>query len=176
MWRNWNNSINQKYKVISEYMTNNKLILNSDKTHLMIMTSAKKHSLHQDFGIFLDTGTEIIHPQSEERLSGERRMMADDEISWTVLRGRTALQNLVSSEQILISQMFWASSRHIDDEISSTAALKISLLCSGQILMMRSAKFWGNWSFLYYCTAPKISLLLGKFSKAINRAPPVSQY
>ena len=65
-----NNSINQKYKVISEYMTNNKLILNSDKTHLMIMTSAKKHSLHQDFGIFLDTGTEIIHPQSEERLLG----------------------------------------------------------------------------------------------------------
>ena len=99
--------------------------------------------------------------------------MADDEISWTVLRGRTELQNLVSSGQILISQMFWASSWHIDDEISSTAALKISLLCSGQILMMRSAKFWANWSFFYYFTAKKISLLLGKFSKAINRAQPI---
>ena len=36
----------------------------------MVMTSAKKHSIHQDFGIFLNTGSEIILPQSEERLLG----------------------------------------------------------------------------------------------------------
>ena len=62
--------LNRSYRVIAEYMTNNKLILNSDKTHLMVMTSTKKHSIHQDFGIYLDTGTEIIFPQSEEKLLG----------------------------------------------------------------------------------------------------------
>ena len=51
-------------------MTNNKLILNSDKTHLMVMTSTKKHSIYHDFGIYLDTGSEIILPQSEEKLLG----------------------------------------------------------------------------------------------------------
>ena len=53
--------INQKYQVIAQYMTKNKLILNSNKTHLLVMTSAKKHSTHQDFGIILDTGLETIY-------------------------------------------------------------------------------------------------------------------
>ena len=65
-----NADIDERYKVIASYMANNKLVLNSDKTHLMVMTSAKKHNTHQDFGIFLDTGTEIILPQSEEKLLG----------------------------------------------------------------------------------------------------------
>ena len=65
-----NVDIDQKYKVIAQYMAKNKLILNSDKTHLMVMTSSKKHVAHQDFGIYLDTSSEIILPKSEERLLG----------------------------------------------------------------------------------------------------------
>ena len=59
-----------KYKVIAEYMAKNKLILNSDKTHLLVMTSSKRHRTHQDFGIYLNTGTDIIQPRFEERLLG----------------------------------------------------------------------------------------------------------
>ena len=51
-------------------MGRNKHILNSDKTHLLIMTSAIKHRNHQNFNITLDTGSEIIEPISEERLLG----------------------------------------------------------------------------------------------------------
>ena len=36
----------------------------------MVMTSSKKHRAHQDFGIYLDTGSDIILPRSEERLLG----------------------------------------------------------------------------------------------------------
>ena len=60
-------------------MAKNKLILNSDKTHLMVMTSSKKHATHQDFGIYLDTGSEIILPRSEERLLGA---MVSNSLSW----------------------------------------------------------------------------------------------
>ena len=49
-------------------MNNNKLFLNSDKTHLLIMASSKSHSNHNDYGIQLNTGTEIIDPSPEERL------------------------------------------------------------------------------------------------------------
>ena len=35
--------IAEKYTCISTYMNNNKLVLNSDKTHLMVMASSKKH-------------------------------------------------------------------------------------------------------------------------------------
>ena len=51
-------------------MAKNKLILNSDKTHLMIKTSSRKHNTNGDFGICLNTGTETILPQCEERLLG----------------------------------------------------------------------------------------------------------
>ena len=55
---------------IKQYMDNNKLFLNSDKTHLLIMCSSKMHSNHQDFNITLNTGSEIIKPSKEERLLG----------------------------------------------------------------------------------------------------------
>ena len=51
-------------------MGKNKLVLNSDKTHLLVMATSAKHKKHEDFGIFLDTGNEIIEPVSDERLLG----------------------------------------------------------------------------------------------------------
>ena len=48
----------------------NKLALNSDKTHLMIICTEQKHRRHQDFGITLNTGAEIIEPVSCEKLLG----------------------------------------------------------------------------------------------------------
>ena len=62
--------IRSKYKEIASYMSKNKLILNGDKTHLLVMTSSRKHLNHQNFGITLDTGTEIIEPSYAERLLG----------------------------------------------------------------------------------------------------------
>ena len=51
-------------------MANNMLKLNSDKTHLLIMTSKTLHKKYQDFGITLNTGQEIITPVQNEKLLG----------------------------------------------------------------------------------------------------------
>ena len=51
-------------------MSRNKLILNSDKTKLLVMSSARKHKKFENFKITLDTGNEIIEPKSEEKLLG----------------------------------------------------------------------------------------------------------
>ena len=53
-------------------MNQNKLVLNGDKTHLLIMASSNKHRRHQDFGITLETGTKIIEPISSEKLLGAK--------------------------------------------------------------------------------------------------------
>ena len=74
-----NDDIDDKYRVIADYMNKNKLILNSDKTHLLVMTSAKKHQIYENFGIFLDTGSEIIEPQYEEKLLGA---LISNDLSW----------------------------------------------------------------------------------------------
>ena len=62
--------IETSFHKISDYMTDNKLFLNSDKTHLLIMSSARSHTLHDNFDITLNTGSEIIKPTGEERLLG----------------------------------------------------------------------------------------------------------
>ena len=65
-----NEEIKEKYSEISEYMAANRLVLNSDKTHLLVMASGTQHRLHGNYGIMLDTGSEIIKPQNNERLLG----------------------------------------------------------------------------------------------------------
>ena len=51
-------------------MSLNKLVLNSDKTHLLIFTTKRKHQLYNNFGISLNTGSEIIEPDESEKLLG----------------------------------------------------------------------------------------------------------
>ena len=60
----------EKYQEISKYMSLNKLVLNSDKTHLLVMCSEQKHRKHQNFEITLDTGSELIDPIDHEKLLG----------------------------------------------------------------------------------------------------------
>ena len=59
-----------KYKEVERYMVANKLVLNSDKTHLLVMATQHQHRQNQDYGITLNTGTEIIDPSYSEKLLG----------------------------------------------------------------------------------------------------------
>ena len=49
--------IENKYQDISRYMAQNKLVLNTDKTHLLVMTTSQKHKKNQDYNITLNTGS-----------------------------------------------------------------------------------------------------------------------
>ena len=62
--------IDSAFTKISDYMAKNKLILNGDKTHLMVMASSKNHKRHGDYGITLNTGNEVIEPSEHEKLLG----------------------------------------------------------------------------------------------------------
>ena len=62
--------IDQKYQIISQYMANNRLKLNSSKTHLMVLNTSEKHRRYGHQNIKLDTGNEIIHPSECEKLLG----------------------------------------------------------------------------------------------------------
>ena len=62
--------IDLKYKEIDNYMKANKRVLNSDKTHLLVMATPYQHKYHQDFGITLNTGADIIEPSDSEKLLG----------------------------------------------------------------------------------------------------------
>ena len=62
--------IDLKYKEVEVYMAANKLVLNSDKTHLLVMATPHQHKLHGDYGLTLNTGAEVIEPIYSEKLLG----------------------------------------------------------------------------------------------------------
>ena len=67
--------IKLKYQAIAEYMSRNRLILNSDKTHLIVITQGRNQPR-----ITLDAGSEKIEPQSEERVLG---VTVSNDLSWS---------------------------------------------------------------------------------------------
>ena len=73
--------IDRNYQNIVEYMSRNKLILNTDKTHLLVMATKAGHRANQNYGITLNTGTEVIKPVECEKLLGA---IISNDMEWTL--------------------------------------------------------------------------------------------
>ena len=61
--------ISGKFKSMADYLTANKLKVNSDKTHLLLMTTEQKRRYHPTT-VTIETDTEIIETTEAERLLG----------------------------------------------------------------------------------------------------------
>ena len=73
--------ITEQYRVISDFMSNNKLKLNGDKTHLMLLATGKAwRTKLGDDSLTLDTGQEIISTSRTETLLGS---LIHHNLKWT---------------------------------------------------------------------------------------------
>ena len=63
------NKLNERYRVLAEYMGNNRLKLNYEKTHLFIMTTKQTQKLI-NINVQINTPTEEIKPIKSEKLLG----------------------------------------------------------------------------------------------------------
>ena len=96
--------ITEKYNEISEYMNNNRLILNSDKTRVLVMASSHKHKKYGNFGIELNTGTEVIQPVECEVLLGAT---LTDNFQWNyhIRDGENALVKSLSRKNTALGRI-----------------------------------------------------------------------
>ena len=96
--------ISDKYRQISHYMKNNLLVLNSDKTHLMVLASPHKHRKHGDFSITLDTGNEIITPQDSGELLG---ITLSNNFRWNqhIRDGESSLMSILSKKNNALAKV-----------------------------------------------------------------------
>ena len=63
--------LSNKYKLLSDFLVSNKLKLNDDKTHLMVMTTSRRRAYRlRDTQVVLRTPTEIIESTECEKLLG----------------------------------------------------------------------------------------------------------
>ena len=62
--------LSQKYNIMADFLTSNKLKVNDEKTHLLVLTSRQKRH-HVDLSsMSITTPTAIVRPSSVERLLG----------------------------------------------------------------------------------------------------------
>ena len=64
--------LSEKFQVMSTYLTENRLCINTDKTHMMVLCTEQKRRHIDTTSVTLDTGQEIIHPTPVELLLGYR--------------------------------------------------------------------------------------------------------
>ena len=96
--------ITAKYGELATYMRNNRLVLNTDKTHVLVMASAFKHRKHGNFNISLNTGNEIIHPIESEYLLGAN---LSNNFQWNqhVRDGDTSLVKTLSKKNTALGKI-----------------------------------------------------------------------
>ena len=60
--------LSSQYKLLATYMGDNRLVINNDKTHLLVMGGRRHAALRQQVSI--DTGTVVVTPVETEKLLG----------------------------------------------------------------------------------------------------------
>ena len=127
------NKLNERYAVLAQYMGNNKLKLNDDKTHLLIMTTKQKQRLI-NINVKIDTPTEEIRPIKSEKLLG---IFIQDDLKWT-----DYIQN---NEKSLIKQL--NSRLNALKMISYVASFKVRLMIANGVFCSKlifQISLWGG--------------------------------
>ena len=85
-------SLSDQYKRISTYMAANKLVINADKTHLVVMGT--KATAGRRAKVYLEADGHIIHPSRTERLLGGH---ISEDLKWR--------EHVLCSDQSLVRQL-----------------------------------------------------------------------
>ena len=125
--------LNDRYNVMADYMNNNRLKLNDDKTHLLIMTTSQKQRILNLY-IEINTPTEDIKPIKSEKLLG---IFIQNNLKWT-----DYIQN---NEKSLIKQL--TSRLNALRMICGVASFKARLMIANGIFCSKlifQISLWGG--------------------------------
>ena len=124
--------LSDKYRVVEEYMVNNKLVINADKTHLVVMGSRKMDTDRQS--VRLTAGLHTIVPSVSEKLLG---CNIHQNLKW-----QTHIQN---AENSLTRQL--TSRLNALQKVSVNACFKTRLSAANGVFMSSLAyllPLWGG--------------------------------
>ena len=125
--------LTEKYKVIANYMTNNRLKLNDDKTHLLVMSTQQKRA-RGNINVSISTPTEIIQPIKSEKLLG---IYIHENMKWS--------EYVQDNDQSLIKQL--TSRLSALKLISRLASFKVRLMVGNGIFcskLIYGIALWGG--------------------------------
>ena len=125
--------LNGKYRVMANYLGNNKLKLNDDKTHLLVMTTQQKQKMIT-IDIKINTPMGDIKPKKYEKLLG---IYIQDDLKWT--------EYILKNDKSLIKQL--GSRLNALKIISKAASFKVRLMVANGIFCSKlifQISLWGG--------------------------------
>ena len=125
-------TLTEQYQQISKYMAANKLVINDDKTHLLVM-GTKSMSDKRNL-VTLQAGNHTITPTHKERLLG---CVVSDNMKWR--------QHVLEDDQSMIRQL--TSRINGLSKISTRADMKTRLMVANGIVMSKVCyliELWGG--------------------------------
>ena len=131
-----NQQIKSTYSTIAEYMAANRLVLNTDKTHVLVMASDTQHRRYGNYDVELDTGNEIIKPEEHDRMLG---CQIKCDFKWG--------EHLQNNESSLRRQI--TSRINALQKISFTASFKTRKMVANGVIISRiiyAVQLWGGTS------------------------------
>ena len=125
--------LNEKYTAIANYMNSNRLKLNDDKTHLLVMTTSQKQKL-MNIEVKIATSGEEIKQIRTEKLLG---IHIQNDLKWT--------EYIQNNEKSLIRQL--NTRLNALKQISSVASFKTRLMIANGIFCSKlifQISLWGG--------------------------------
>ena len=147
------NTLSEQYRKISDYMAANKLVINGDKTHLVVMGTKRTAASRQQVSINAD-GHTIVPSRSEKLLGG----MISDDLKWK--------EHLLSGNQSLVSQL----SSRINGllKVASRAPIKTRLMVANGIFMSKLVYLIQLWGYSDKYLLKAIQILQNKAARVVT--------
>ena len=124
--------LTDQYEKIEDYMASNRLVINADKTHLVVMGTKKTAAKRNE--VFVEAGGYIISPSETEKLLGG---VISQDMKWKA--------HLLGSEQSLVKQLTSRINGLV--KVSFSASSETKLMVANGIFMSQLCyliQLWGS--------------------------------
>ena len=156
--------LSENFSIMANYLTANRLKVNSDKTHLIVMTTEQKRRHHPTTARIV-TQTEVIEPTQVERLLGA---FIHQDMKWTEY-----IRNNDNSLLHCLNQRLGALKK-----ISRAASFKARLTVANGIFMSKMIFMISLWAGCQEFLIDALQICQNKIARVVTRrdfSTPISQ-
>ena len=148
--------LTKKYNVVADFLTDNKLKVNDDKTHLLVMTTRQKRRHVDTTTTSIHTTSETVTPTSTERLLGAE---IHHDMKWT--------EHIMDSENSLVKSL----NKRLGalKKIQKTASFKTRKMIGNGIFLSKLIYLMPVWSGCEDYLVKALQVIHNKAARTIAR-------
>ena len=147
--------LTEKYKTMSDYMISNRLKLNDDKTHLLLMTTNRMRRNNQP-SVEITTPAEVIQTTECEKLLGA---IIHEDLKWT--------EYIQNNEKSLLSQL--NTRLNALKKLSKIAGFKTRLMVANGIFMSKLIYLIALWGGCETYLLKSLQIIQNKAARAVTK-------